>query len=697
MSKDLLEGLGFIHVMFRGLLTFAGISILGMLNLIPGRSGALSTAVTFVLTLFCLQGFAQNDITADADASFDRGGYFEAAKDYQVAYAKLKGDIDEKGRVCYRIGECYRLGRALPAAEEWYKRAIDLKWAADHPEVYKNYGLVFMGQGDFDDAVEQFQKYKDNGGDATMASSFISSCNSAAESLVVAESRFVVEPLVMANSPSFDFAMAFADKRGEDVIFASSRSSSAGSGEDPITGESYMDLFSAEVDRKGNWSIPEPLGNTINSPSNEGGVTLDSKFKTLYFTRCVVDKDNNFPCDIYRAERVGSRWGAAEEFPILDRAVDDSSQVGQPAMTPDDMYMVFVSDMQGGQGGRDLWYIQWDDSSEEWGAPTNMGPGINSSSDEFFPSIRKNGDLYFASSRPGGMGGLDILKATWAGDGMNFEAPEFMEYPINTASDDFALVYHPKDEKGFLSSDRPESKGKDDLFAFSMPPLEFEYVPYVYDYDTGMPIVGATVTVTGNEGDSASGETDEEGGIDEGSWEIGAESTYSVSISMEGYINAGDQFSTVGLSKSTNFIKEYLLREVVTNEDYPMPLVQYEFAKADLIVDAAVNSKDSLDYLVDLLDRNPTFAISLEAHTDTRGGNQANDVLSQRRAETCVNYLVERGIERERLQPLGRGETMPLISDAAIAALATEEEREAAHQMNRRTVFRITSFDYVPE
>ena len=115
----------------------------------------------------------------------------------------------------------------------------------------------------------------------------------------------------MVNSPSFDFAMAFADKRGEEVIFASSRSSAAGSGEDPITGESYMDLFMAEVDRKGKWSIPEPLGNTINSPSNEGGVTLDSKFKTLYFTRCLIEKDNNYPCDIYVSQRTGSKWGAA--------------------------------------------------------------------------------------------------------------------------------------------------------------------------------------------------------------------------------------------------------------------------------------------------------------------------------------------------------------------------------------------------
>ena len=669
-----------------------------MLNLFSGSPVAMRTALMAFVAFIALPAAAQNDMTADADAAFDRGGYFEAAKDYQASYAKLKGDLEEKGRVCYRIGECYRLSRALPAAEEWYKRAIDLKWADDNPNVFKHYGMVFMGQGEFDDAVEQFEKYKAAGGDGALANTMIESCNAAAESLIINDSRFVVEPLVMVNSPSFDFAMAFADKRGEEVIFASSRSSSTGSGEDPITGESYMDLFMAEVDRKGKWSIPEPLGNTINSPSNEGGVTLDSKFKTLYFTRCLIDKDNNYPCDIFVSQRTGAKWGAAEELGVLDReAGDDSSQVGQPSLTPDDQYMVFISDMEGGQGGKDLWYIKWDDASEEWGSATNMGPGINSASDEYFPHIRKNGDLYFASDRPGGMGGLDIMKATWKGDGMNFETPEFMEYPINSASDDFALVYHPKDEKGYLSSDRPESKGKDDIFSFAMPPLEFDYVAYVYDYDTGMPIEGASVTVTASDGESTSADTDGEGGAEEGGWSISSESTYSVDISKEGYISAGDQFSTIGLSKSTNFIKEYLLREVVTNEDYPMPLVQYVFAKAELVVDQAVNSKDSLDYLVDLLDRNPTFVISLEAHTDTRGGDKANDELSQRRAETCVNYLVERGIDRQRLQPVGRGEKMPLISDAEIAAMATDEQREAAHQMNRRTVFRITSFDYVPK
>ncbi len=308
-----------------------------MLNLFSGSPVAMRTALMAFVAFIALPVAAQNDMTADADAAFDRGGYFEAAKDYQASYAKLKGDLEEKGRVCYRIGECYRLSRALPAAEEWYKRAIDLKWADDNPNVFKHYGMVFMGQGEFDDAVEQFEKYKAAGGDGALANTMIESCNAAAESLIINDSRFVVEPLVMVNSPSFDFAMAFADKRGEEVIFASSRSSSTGSGEDPITGESYMDLFMAEVDRKGKWSIPEPLGNTINSPSNEGGVTLDSKFKTLYFTRCLIDKDNNYPCDIFRVPARGiANWGAAEELPVLDREAGGrfSSQVGQPSHDP---------------------------------------------------------------------------------------------------------------------------------------------------------------------------------------------------------------------------------------------------------------------------------------------------------------------------------------------------------------------------
>ena len=178
--------------------------------------------------------------------------------------------------------------------------------------------------------------------------------------------------------------------------------------------------------------------------------------------------------------------------------------------------------------------------------------------------------------------------------------------------------------------------------------------------------------------------------------EIKAESNYSVDVSLEGYIGTGDQFSTVGLTESTTFAREYFLKEIVKDKEYKMPLVLYPFDKAELLVDDQVNSKDSLSYLLDLMQRNPTFVIQLEAHTDARGSAKYNHDLSQRRAETCVKFLIENGIAADRLVAVGQGEDIPLITEAEINAMATEEEKEAAHQVNRRTVFKIISYDYVP-
>ena len=165
-------------------------------------------------------------------------------------------------------------------------------------------------------------------------------------------------------------------------------------------------------------------------------------------------------------------------------------------------------------------------------------------------------------------------------------------------------------------------------------------------------------------------------------------------VQLEGYIGTGDRFSTVGLTESTTFAREYFLKEVVLNEEYSMPLVLYPFNEDELLVNAEVNSSDSLSYLLDIMERNETFVIQLESHTDSRGENGYNKELSQRRAQTCVDYLVSRGIQRDRLVAVGHGEGMLLISDAEINGMKSEEEKERGHQANRRTVFRILRFDY---
>lgn len=638
--------------------------------------------------------FSQSDATAVADDHFSRGGFYEASKEYIKAYPRINNDIEDKARCAYMAGECFRIMLTPDAAEEWYDKAIGLRYGDDHPEIYLHYGEIMSMQQEFDEAIEWFQTYQEKGGDPSVSRARIQQADNDALALDEPPSRYIVQNLLLLNSDAYDFGAGYATKKSDAIVFASSRESATGSGEDPITGQSYMDLFRSEQDKKGRWSTPEPLNNTVNTPSNEGTVTFDKKFKNMYFTRCIVEADNNYACDIYRATVMGTRMGPSELVDLVNRGVNDSSQAGHPAMSPDQEYLLFASDMPGGQGGKDIWYVKYDEREDSFGAPVNLGPGINTPEDDMFPAMRYDGALYFASRGYDGPGGLDIVRAMPVEGVMKFGEVEVMPYPINSSSDDFGIIFYDEEDRGIFTSSRPGGKGKDDLYSFELPNIQFCFRANIYDYDTGVPLMG-TVSVQGSDGNSWELTADVDGGVSLCNEEIQKNTTYTVEVRNSGYIGTGDKFSTVGLTESTTMAREYFLKEI-TEKEYPMPLVLYPFNQADLLINDEVNSADSLNYLLDLLQVNETFVIQLEAHTDSRGDNAYNKGLSQRRAQTCVDYLISRGIAPDRLVALGQGEEQLLVSDAEINAMRTEEEKEAAHQKNRRTVFRILRFDYVP-
>ena len=650
---------------------------------------------TFLLmTIVIGTAFSQTNYTAEADAAYARGGFHVSAQEYIKAYAKVK-DIDEKGRIAFMIGESFRMLMDPGATEEWYDKAIGLRYGQSHPEVFLNYGEVMSSQQKFDDAIEWYIAYQENGGDQAVAEQKITSADNDALALDEPPSRYRIENMLLLNSDSYDYGAGYASDKADEVVFASSRESATGSGEDPITGQNFMDLFYSEQDKKGRWSTPEPLNSTINTSSNEGTVTFDKKYKKIYFTRCVSDDENSFACDLYRADAMGNRYGPAEVVELIDRDSNDSSQVGHPSFTTDNNFLMFVSDMPGGQGGKDLWYVNYDSKEDTFGSPVNMGTNINTAGDEMFPTMRYDGALIYSSSGKGGMGGLDIFQANPGTGTMAFEMSTAMPYPINSSSDDFGLIYADNEDRGVFTSSRPGGKGKDDLYSFSLPEMEFCYRANVYDYDTGMPLM-ADMSISSSTGDSWTLTADADGSIALCDKEIKGSTTYDVDVKLEGYIGTGDRFATVGMTESTTFAREYFLKEVVLDEEYAMPLVLYPFNEAELLIDATVNSADSLSYLLDIMERNESFVIQLESHTDSRGQDGYNKELSQRRAQTCVDYLVSRGIAVDRLVALGQGETMLLVSDAEINRMSSEEEKERGHQANRRTVFRILRFDYAP-
>jgi peptidoglycan-associated lipoprotein len=340
-----------------------------------------------------------------------------------------------------------------------------------------------------------------------------------------------------------------------------------------------------------------------------------------------------------------------------------------------------------------------------------------------FPYIAADGTLYFSSNGHGGLGGLDIFKAAKAGE-MGFNAPTALEYPINTSSNDFAFAMEMKKEgdksfSGFFTSDRPGGKGKDDIYRFTEQALEFSLVGTVYDKDSGSPVAGAEVTLVGssNSGDPINLKltSDGNGGFSFDKTQIKSNYTYTIDVQKDKHIGTGDKLSTVGLSASTNFAREYFIIPIPDPTSrqggIEMPEVRYDYAKSALQVNAEVNSKDSLNYLYDIMVRNPKLVVQLEAHTDARGNDKDNLTLSQARAQACVDYLVkEKGIDAKRIVALGKGEAEPRIlkkdmggmkkgdelTEAYINKLASKDQQEVAHQLNRRTVFRVLRTDYVP-
>ncbi|NNK81245.1 MAG: OmpA family protein [Flavobacteriales bacterium] len=626
-------------------------------------------------------------VKEEADHYFQKEGYYTAIDLYKKAYSQEKS-ADEKAALIYMVAESYRMIDDQVQAEVWYRRAI--KARHDDPMSYYHLGKSLQAQGRFQEAEEEFDKYKEKGGNLALAEKGLESLSFAKEKNEQ-RTRYEVDALVMLNTEFYDIAPTIASKDGNTIYFTSSRLGSTGIEEFKKTGESYEDIFSSTRDQKGKWSEPERLPQGVNGYDHEGAGVLTSDGQRMYFTRC--DKDENLGCTIMMTTKVDDKWGEPKEV-VFKSQEQQENTVGHPALTPDDKVMIFASDLPGGQGGKDLWYSIYNGTSNSWGTPVNLGATINTDKDEMFPHVRNNGNLYFASNGHQGMGGLDIFMAEKTGDN-EWGNVSNMGAPINTNTNDYGLVFEGDYERGYLSSDRPGGKGKDDLYSFSLPEVLFAFQGVVYDKDGQFPIEGAYVKVAGSDGSSFEALTDANGAFifDQNGEEryVNPDVNYAIEVGKTEYLVAKDNISTVGLDdESTTFVKEFFIQSTAV-EEIEFPEVQYDLGKYTL----RPESKDSLDYLYQTLVDNPTIIIELAAHTDSRGGNSANQRLSENRAKSCVDYLVSKGIPSARMKSKGYGETRLRISDAEINALPPEQ-REDAHQKNRRTVFRVLSWDYVP-
>lgn len=645
--------------------------------------------LALLLSLFSLQVIAQKSYLEDADkALMEEEKYFEAIELYKKAYVKEPGR-DVKAKIIFRIAEAYRLSDQAQQAEVWYDKSIIAQYA--DPMAKLRLAEMKMMNGKYDEALSAFQKYVAEDPTDPRGKQGIEAAEKA-QNWVDNPTNVLVEPLVLINSEFYDYNPTFADKKNKEMIFTSTREGSTGSGESDVTGGNFSDLYYTKVDNKGKWSEPVIVGGEgVNTEDDEGVAVLNKRRNTMYFTRCRVEKNGYMGCQILSAKKQGVKFGTPEIIPIGS----DSAVIGHPALTVDDKILIFASDLSGGQGGKDLWYIR-EESRGKWSAPINLGPEINTRGDEMFPYIRDNGMLYFASDGHVGMGGLDIYSAEVLGDAQ-WGKVENMKSPINSSANDFSIVFDGDEFKGFFASSREGGRGKDDIWQFNEPPILFVLQGLVQDIESGRPLVAATVKLIGTDGTTAEKQTDENGEFkfakNGGEDYIKENTSYRVTVTKPKYFNAKGKETTVNVFESKIFSHLYELIPIPEDGVVKLPEIVYPFNESTITPQAA----DSLEYLYKILVDNPKIVIELRANTDSRGPESYNLKLSQARAESAVNFLVNKGVALDRMVPKGYGETKLLISDSEIAKLASEEEREAAHQINRRTEFSITRSDYVPK
>ncbi len=649
----------------------------------------------FVIGIFCMLIYipvlGQTTKSRKALEYYATGQYFASIDLLRDAYGD-ETDANVKLDITFKVAECYRLTSQPEKAEVWYKRVVQKKFG--NPLIYLYYADALKTNEKFDLAIENYKEYKKLVPDDPRGENGVKSCELASK-WKENPSGYKVANMKFFNTKESEYYPAYANAEYTEMFFTSSREESTGKEKHGSTGQNFSDIYKSVQDKQGKWSTPVPLGENINTEYEEGGASLSKDFNTLFFSRCEKVKKEAMGCKIFQSVRKGEEWSKAEPWKLND----DSITVSHPTLSENELELYFVSDMPGGLGGKDIWKVIRDNPSAEWGTPENMGPVINTPGNEMFPFIHNDGTLYFSSDYHLGMGGLDIFRAIYINNRLEIEN---MRYPVNSTYDDFAIVIEKENERGYFSTSRD---GNDEIYSFVLPPLKFNIEGEVRNEKTDQPLANATVKLVGSDGMTLASETSADGKF---KFMLRPNTDYVFVASKKGFLTGKAKETTRGLVESKEFKSEIKLSSIA--EPIELPNIFYDFAKWDLRPESMV----ALDKLVETLNDNPTVTIELRSHTDARGSIEVNIDLSQKRAQSVVDFLIEKGIEPARLRAKGYAATMPKIVDSKLAAqypflkegteitqsyidsLPTEEQKEVAYQINRRTEFQVLSTDYKP-
>ena len=621
------------------------------------------------------------------------GEYYDAADQFKQAYTKTPPkERENRGKLALKMAHCYNKINSTPKAVNAYRNAIRYNQASLDDRLA--YARLLLKNGDYKQAEKEFRILVDSMPDNILAQNGLRSAQMA-PNWKKAGSRYQVKKMDVFTSRRADYSPMLQGDKYEQIYFTSTRNDAQGDELSGITGTKAGDIFYSEKDDKGKWSRPEAIATGLNTDYDEGACCFTPDGKEMYLTQCVTDPASPRFAQIVTSSRSDAAWGKVQKLEITQ---DTLSTYAHPAVSPDGEWLYFVSDMPGGMGGYDIWRVRITPSG--LGGVENLGAPINTPGDEMFPTFRPNGDLYFSSNGHIGMGGLDIYIARIDEKTQQYKI-EHPGYPLNSEADDFGMTFEGPHNRGFFSSNRKDGHGYDHIYSFNNPEIVTTMKGWVYEKD-GYELPAAQVMVVGNDGTYRKLPVKSDGSF---TLPIHPEVNYLVMASCKGFLNHKEELRIDSAKES----KEYVLQFPLASISAPVLIdnIFYDFDKATL----TPASTQALDKLVALLKENSHVTIELSAHCDYKGNSEYNKRLSQRRAQSVVDYLIAHGIEKDRLTPVGYGKERPktirrkltekypwLKEDDVLTQdfilKQTREHQEICNQLNRRTEFKVLRTTY---
>jgi outer membrane protein OmpA-like peptidoglycan-associated protein/tetratricopeptide (TPR) repeat protein len=640
------------------------------------------TTLVFIISL---NNYAQKVKEAKANKEYEKYAYVDAIKTYERLFEKGYKSVE----MLQNLGNAYYFKADLESAAKWYTELFALTQDLD-VEYYYRYAQSLKGIKDYKKADAMLAKFNEKSGNDSRGQLAANQKDYLAQ-IKKNSGRYTLENAGI-NSEQSDYGSAFYKNK---VIFASARDTAGfGSRKHAWTGESFTNLYGADIAEQGKLSDAKRFGKKLNSKFHESTPVFTKNGKTVYFTRNNFlngkkgkDADRVTLLKIYKATLDGDEWTEITELPFNS----DQYNVAHPALSTDEKTLYFASNMPGTIGQSDIFKVAINNDGT-FGTPVNLGKTINTEGRETFPFVAADNELYFASDGHPGLGGLDVFVSEEMSDG-TYKSVQNVGEPLNSSKDDFGYLIDAKSRIGYVTSNRDGGQGSDDIYRFQeTKKLECEQLlaGVVTDQETGAVIANSKVTLEDqNHKYIKDLITDAEGKFDFGMVACGTKfylitqrpeytTKETATITAE---ETGKTFVPIELEKE---VKKVTVGDDVAKA-FGIKIIYFDLDKSFIRPDAAFE----LSKILDLMNENPTMEIDVRSHTDCRQTAAYNAALSDRRAKSTIAWLVSKGIAKSRLTGKGYGESQ-LVNDCGCEPTNQSNCSEEQHQANRRSEFIIT-------